>query len=313
MVFAGDNLIVGVAASQSPVPMDLVWTWDGKQWNPVGNLLDGWVTALTVRDGTLYAGTSNLEREDGNVWAWTGNEWTPLASRFQGGVRALFPVADGMYAGGAFHRVGTRPAGSIAFWSARVVPVAIEDLRATALESGIRVEWSCTQSGAGSTTLRVERANAEAGPFETVSDWLSPAGLMTFEDFHAQQGEWYWYRIVVRDAGGLQTASPANAARYPPTRAASVWLAAPRPANGGQAIELRYAAGNRPGAVALAVYDVRGRAVRTLVRERATPGVHVVVWDRTDSRGQLVGRGIYFARLEAAGVVRTVRVPMLDR
>jgi len=313
IVFAGDDLIVGVAASQSPEPMDLVWTWDGMQWNPVGNLLDGWVTALTVRDGTLYAGTSNFEQEDGNVWAWTGSEWTPLASRFQGGVRALFPVADGMYAGGAFDRVGTRPAGSIAFWSARAVPVAIEDLRATALAAGIRVEWSCKPSTAGGATLRVERARAESGPFEAGSNWLSPTGPMTFEDVHVQLGEWYWYRVVMRDGSGLQTASAAIAVQYAPIPAAGVWLAAPRPANGGRSIELRYSTGSRPGPVALTVYDVRGRAVRALVRERATPGVHVVVWDRTGSRGKPVGRGIYFARLEAAGAVRTVRLPLLAR
>jgi hypothetical protein len=63
----------------------------------------------------------------------------------------------------------------------------------------------------------------------------------------------------------------------------------------------------RPGAVRLAVYDVAGRAVRTLVDGTRPAGFHAVVWDGRDDRGASVPSGIYFCRFQAAGVRSEVR------
>jgi hypothetical protein len=50
--------------------------------------------------------------------------------------------------------------------------------------------------------------------------------------------------------------------------------------------------------VNLAVYDVSGRLVRTLVSVAShDAGVHAVSWDGRDSRGVEVAAGVYFARL----------------
>jgi flagellar hook assembly protein FlgD len=50
----------------------------------------------------------------------------------------------------------------------------------------------------------------------------------------------------------------------------------------------------------LAIFDVAGRRVRTLVHARQTPGDHAVVWDGRDEAGREVGTGIYMYRLTAA-------------
>jgi hypothetical protein len=52
-------------------------------------------------------------------------------------------------------------------------------------------------------------------------------------------------------------------------------------------------------AVRLAVYDVAGRAVRTLVDNDRGPGWHSEVWDGKDDRGQVLPGGVYFTILEA--------------
>ena len=57
----------------------------------------------------------------------------------------------------------------------------------------------------------------------------------------------------------------------------------------------------RSSFVALAVYDVRGRRVHTLVSSFKTAGTHVVAWDAVN-----VPSGVYLARLEADGFA-TVR------
>jgi uncharacterized delta-60 repeat protein len=49
----------------------------------------------------------------------------------------------------------------------------------------------------------------------------------------------------------------------------------------------------------LALYDVAGRLVRTLVDGQLSPGRHGEVWDGASENGARVAPGVYFARLEA--------------
>jgi hypothetical protein len=61
------------------------------------------------------------------------------------------------------------------------------------------------------------------------------------------------------------------------------------------------AAGGDPGAaqaVALAIYDLRGRKVRTLIDGKRKPGRYTVHWDGRDDRGQSVGSGVYLYRVK---------------
>ncbi len=60
------------------------------------------------------------------------------------------------------------------------------------------------------------------------------------------------------------------------------------------------------GRVRLTVYDVKGRSVATLVDADMSAGAHAVTW----SAGQTAG-GVYFARLEAPGVVETSKLILL--
>jgi hypothetical protein len=51
----------------------------------------------------------------------------------------------------------------------------------------------------------------------------------------------------------------------------------------------------------LAVYNVRGQLVATLLSETVGPGMRVVHWDGRDHRGNAAGSGIYFYRLRTGG------------
>ena len=55
----------------------------------------------------------------------------------------------------------------------------------------------------------------------------------------------------------------------------------------------------------LVVYDVKGRAVRTLVNGIQETGERQVTWDGKDESGSRVGRGLYLYRLEAGGAIQT--------
>ena len=63
--------------------------------------------------------------------------------------------------------------------------------------------------------------------------------------------------------------------------------------------------------VTLAVYDLRGKRVRTLRRGIESPGSHKIRWDATDDQGLPVSSGVYVARLLSGPDVFTVKMMLL--
>ncbi|MFQ5599308.1 MAG: FlgD immunoglobulin-like domain containing protein, partial [Candidatus Krumholzibacteriia bacterium] len=67
----------------------------------------------------------------------------------------------------------------------------------------------------------------------------------------------------------------------------------------------------RDGRVALRIYDVAGRRVRTLVDGQMPPGFHASAWDGLDEAGRRVSSGVYFYRLEAGDVTATRKLVVM--
>jgi hypothetical protein len=65
------------------------------------------------------------------------------------------------------------------------------------------------------------------------------------------------------------------------------------------------------GRVRLAIYDVKGRKVRTLVNGAESAGARTAAWDGRDDGGAPVARGTYFYRLESAGRDETRRMVLI--
>jgi hypothetical protein len=65
------------------------------------------------------------------------------------------------------------------------------------------------------------------------------------------------------------------------------------------------------GLVALKIYDVAGRLVRTLANEVRDAGAYSAVWDGRNERGAAVASGIYFYKMETAGFQATKKLVML--
>ena len=63
--------------------------------------------------------------------------------------------------------------------------------------------------------------------------------------------------------------------------------------------------------VTLTIYDVAGRRVRELVNERRERGIHKVVWDGRNDRGEGVSSGVYFYELVAGSFRDTKKMTML--
>ena len=67
----------------------------------------------------------------------------------------------------------------------------------------------------------------------------------------------------------------------------------------------------RSGRVELALFDLTGRLVRSLLAAEMTAGEHRAVWDGRSDAGRPVGSGVYFARLRASGEVRSVKLMLV--
>lgn len=67
----------------------------------------------------------------------------------------------------------------------------------------------------------------------------------------------------------------------------------------------------RATSVSLAIYDVRGALVRTLVSGNETAGEKEVQWDGLSNRGQPLASGVYFYRLQTNDFVQTRKMLLL--
>jgi flagellar hook assembly protein FlgD len=62
----------------------------------------------------------------------------------------------------------------------------------------------------------------------------------------------------------------------------------------------------------LAIHDIAGRRVRTIVRRAAQAGRDVARWDLRDERGAPVPTGVYLARMTLGAYTLTRRVVALQ-
>ncbi|MEO5618014.1 MAG: FlgD immunoglobulin-like domain containing protein [Candidatus Eisenbacteria bacterium] len=66
-----------------------------------------------------------------------------------------------------------------------------------------------------------------------------------------------------------------------------------------------------PAPVALEIYDLGGRRVARVVDGVLAAGRHVVPWTPVDDAGRSIAAGLYFARFQTTGLVRTHRLTIL--
>jgi choice-of-anchor B domain-containing protein len=85
-----------------------------------------------------------------------------------------------------------------------------------------------------------------------------------------------------------------------PATAPEMTVSAPRPNPAGKSASLTVSLPARARA-RVAVYDLSGREIRTLLDGVAAAGPTTLVWDGKDARGRQVGSGVYWIRAQAAG------------
>lgn len=132
-------------------------------------------------------------------------------------------------------------------------------------------------------------------------------------------GVQYW-RVSARDAYGgsawcsqgsatiLVVAPTAIGGGTPPPLAFHVSPTYPNPFSDNVSLSLALPEARQ---VALRVYDVAGRLVRTVVNERIPEGRHQLTWDGTGRHGRKAASGVYFYRLDAGDETQVRRMTLL--
>src|SRR5262245_25594026 len=112
----------------------------------------------------------------------------------------------------------------------------------------------------------------------------------------------FWEGVAISDV--------AAAPDEPLPAAFAMWSGGPNPFSSGTLIRYAIPKGDQVP-VFLGIYDVRGALVRTLVDEPREAGTFSVPWNGRNDHGELMGAGVYFAKLRAGTFRQVQRVVML--
>ncbi len=134
-------------------------------------------------------------------------------------------------------------------------------------------------------------------------------GIVDYIDRAVEEGGVYLYRLEAEGIPGLYVET--DEIRLPVAHA-RLYQNHPNPFNPSTTIPFTVPGpdGGR-GAVSLAIYDVRGSRIKTLVEGPFPTGRHSVQWDGRNERGERVSSGVYFVRLRTAGAKMTRKLVLL--
>jgi len=172
----------------------------------------------------------------------------------------------------------------------------------------VLLEWR-VEALAGIRGFHVYRATSPDGPFARLTgDPLVADSHGSYEDATVWPETTFWYELRAVLTGGAEDAVGVRAvsATTPGRLLTALHLLGPNPFR--STTRLAFDVPDHAGAVSLAIYDVSGKLVRSLVRGEVERGRHPVVWDGKDDRGARVSSGVYFTRLVLGGDVRTAKL-----
>ena len=109
-------------------------------------------------------------------------------------------------------------------------------------------------------------------------------------------GHVYQYRLEVVTSGGGAAGASRTVTVKTLAHELELFQNTPNPFN--PITHIRFTV-DRDGPVAVRVFDVTGRLVRTLVDRPLPAGSHAEGWDGRDTRGNVVASGVYYIRLES--------------
>lgn len=311
LVAGGDFLRIDFVtpAHRLAVLRSSTWSTLGFGFGDLAGLDGTAVRTLAIHKGVLIAaGSFTLAdlKTASFVAQFDGTNWWAVGAGTNGSVETLVSQGDVLYAGGSFDEAGGNSVGAVAGYRGvdwmplEAVPVVVENLAARATATGVELEW---RLGAGwlesISGVDVERSVGVSGPYERATAVpLAPARHMSFHDPGSPtRSSARFYRLALRTLDG-------RALTVGPVEVEQVVLRNrlrrlhESPSDGTVAVTFELA---KPGPVQVSLYDVRGRRLAGWTAPGLRAGTHEQYWDRRDTGGARVHRGVVLVRLEAGG------------
>ncbi len=173
------------------------------------------------------------------------------------------------------------------------------------------LHWKTTME-VGTQGYNLYRSTRREDGYEPVNDKLIEAaghvsgGEYTYRDKLLVGNQTYYYRLEEVAGNTEPTVFGPFEVRF--SVVFSLGQNAPNPFN--PSTTIRYSVPTRT-AVTLTIYDVAGRAVKTLVDEVKNPNAYTVTWRGTNDRGEPVASGVYFYRIIAGKYHDTKKMVLL--
>ncbi len=288
--FAGDTQANGVAY------------WDGAAWNTgfAAGLDTRTILSVAATGDSLYIGGSFTVVGDtaaSGVALWTGTGWEPLGSGVNGPVSVMTLENGHLDVGGGFTRAGAFPSYHFGRWEVGgMVPVTLLSFTAGRSGSGIVLRWSADGASVDHAGFDVYREDPDGRRIRLNLGVLTSGPGYAFTDTDPPGGAARYWLAELSRSGGVTWYGPASVEPAPVPRP-RLRLAQNRPNPVAGTTRIAFATAEA-GRVRLRVYDLAGRAVRTLVDEGLDAGDHEAAWDGNDAAGRRVGPGVYFYLIE---------------
>jgi hypothetical protein len=260
--------------------------WDGSSWKSLNKGFTGEynnVYTLAVSGNDIYAGGYLTKADTINInyiARWDGNGWHPLGSGSNNGVNDnVFELEvdeyGNLYAGGWFSQAGNVPANLVARWDGN---------QWHSLGSGIGGFWFTLNFGTVFSITTYQNNIYFGGAFSLGGEkpshcfalWNKPVTPITYSE--------------------------------PDIKTFPLLQNYPNPFN--LTTTIAYQLPER-SQVRLAIYDIAGRQVRTLVNAVQLAGNYHFTWDGTDEYGRSVSSGVYISVLEAGKYKQTKKLILL--
>jgi hypothetical protein len=318
----GVNLYAGGDFTIVANPFALrVAKWDGTSWSALGGgVTNGSVEALEWYDGNLYVGGNFTTTENslmGNPVRWNGTAWASMAGGLGGTVRDFEVHAGMLYAGGDFTHTAGTIVNHVAVWNGTAwgalntyIPKGVDGpVRAMASIGGSLYLAGDFTSAGGEAASHIVRwdgtgwnalgsgVNRPAYALAVGADAVFVGGEFTQAGGF---GSRCFARWMLSPTAVVQTSTASN----------GLGPAFPNPFNPETRIRYRVA---EAGRVTIAVYDVNGRRVQTLVDEThpGSPNERTVTWEGNAHDGSRAASGVYFVRMTAPGFEQTQKIVLL--
>lgn len=187
------------------------------------------------------------------------------------------------------------------------VPVLISSFEAKAAGDGVDVRWALAGDENAERFTLLRRVETVTAP-SVVGQGVVTGTTGSFHDDSVEPATTYHYELIVRTSGGDEFRSPVATVTTPAIELA-LGQNHPNPFNPQTTIPYTLPAGATH--VRLAIMDVAGKRVRTLVDETQSGGTKEVIWDGRDDRGGAVSSGVYFYVLDAGNRRLTRKLVLL--